>query len=145
MIPVVVEISVRIQKGTINNLLEYQYNLKLQEEDGIEKNFSKLKYFQDILSNVRKSQEFRSSDDFLNLYGVACSHPLTLTSYDSGSLYVKASYVKSVLKIVVYASTVSESKLKRMREIIKRQIKKYSCSKPFVEKSIVELIRKIKK
>ena len=63
-IPVVVEISVRIQKGTINNLLEYQYNLKLQEDDGIEKNFSKFKYFHDILSNVRKSQEFRSSDDF---------------------------------------------------------------------------------
>lgn len=112
IIPIFVEIQVRIQKATMRNCLEYPYKVRPQSIDSIENNFSKFEYYDDLLFNYHIYLDFIETKEYqhqlyqskLETDWIAAS-PYDLQT-DISRVYVDASIHSS---IVIETSSLKRS------------------------------------
>lgn len=134
IIPIFVEVQVRVQKSTMRNFLEYRYKVRPQSMEYIINNFSKFEYYDDLLENYMKYLSFTETEqyrhqlyqskletdwiaaapkdiqtDVYRVYVDACIHSSTVTGPGSGSLFIQASsFKRSTPKVYEYQSQPSE-------------------------------------
>ena len=126
LIPIYIEIKVRILKRFPNNL-EYKFVVKLQNDKFIKANFSRFDWFEELLENVNIFKELMNTDkykyelknrletrwisaspydlqsDIFQVYQKALFHSVTVTGRNSSSMFIEASsFPNSIPKIYAY-------------------------------------------
>lgn len=128
IIPIFVEIQVRIQKATMRNHLQYRYKVRPQSMEYIQNNFGKFDYYEDLLDNYSKYVKFTETEqyahqtyqskletdwtaatlngiqkDIFEVYVDACIHSSVVTGPGSGSLFIQtSSFKRSTPKVYAY-------------------------------------------
>lgn len=121
LIPIFVEIRVRVMKSTMRNILQYRYIVRIAEQSYIKASFGNQPYYDQLIENVSMFEEFRKSDkwdelkydkklqtdweftsphnlqkDIYNVYGQALDYSSTVTGSGSGQSYIETSSFRSV-------------------------------------------------
>jgi hypothetical protein len=132
LIPIYVEIRVRVLKQ-FQNMLEYKFVIKLQDDDYIRTNFSKCSWYPELLENVEAYKKFSKTSDYVenykhrlqtnwvstpayglqsdiyNVYAKALMHTVTISSR---SFYSEASSFQTVSPIAYsYDDYMAKQKL----------------------------------
>ena len=68
LIPIFVEIQVRVQQATLMHMLQYKYKVRLQNKDYVEAHFSRFEYYEELLENIDKYLEFTKTRAYNDQY-----------------------------------------------------------------------------
>ena len=104
LIPIYVEIRVRIF-GNVRNILQYKFKVRLQDDEYIKASFSQLPYYDQILENCKRFNEFIKSERSQNQYYQA---RLESDWYSSTPQRVQSDIFNVYTKAVFHAHSLGE-------------------------------------